>query len=300
MQVKINMKKSLLLLLIVLQTIVVSAQELTVKSFNLAENDISAQTQPRKDLNDKNCALVKVGLGLQGAKFEGSIVGTVENRIGEYWVYMPRGVRMLQIKHPSCSPTMLYFSEYGIEKLEGNRTYYLVLNYTTSQEDDIRKLQRLTIHYKPEDALLTLNGTLMQCDKGVFSAMLPFGTYEYEVRLLNTKKSGRIQLSQFSPTEISIDLLGKKNVVDYIQNQEERVVYNTALKCVINNQDQEAEKIAKKGIHKGYKFCYEILEILLLRGYYDDNIDVKMHMEKEIRMNVPYRYKFVSPTFGLG
>ena len=86
MQVKINMKKSLLLLLIVLQTIVVSAQELTVKSFNLAENDISAQTQPRKDLNDKNCALVKVGLGLQGAKFEGSIVGTVENRIGEYWV----------------------------------------------------------------------------------------------------------------------------------------------------------------------------------------------------------------------
>ena len=60
MLVKINMRKSLLLLLFVLQTIVVWAQKLTVESFKLVENDISAQTQPCKDLNDRNCALVKV------------------------------------------------------------------------------------------------------------------------------------------------------------------------------------------------------------------------------------------------
>lgn len=38
------------------------AQELTVKSFKMAEGDLTAQTQPRKDLNDRNCALVKVAL----------------------------------------------------------------------------------------------------------------------------------------------------------------------------------------------------------------------------------------------
>ena len=75
------------------------AQELTVKSFKLASSDLTAQTQPRKDLNDRNCALIKVGLGLQGVQFEGSIMGNVENKTGEYWVYMPQGNRMLKIKH---------------------------------------------------------------------------------------------------------------------------------------------------------------------------------------------------------
>lgn len=38
----------------------VYSQELTIKSFKVITSDLSAQTQPRKDLNDKNCALVKV------------------------------------------------------------------------------------------------------------------------------------------------------------------------------------------------------------------------------------------------
>ena len=56
------------------------AQKLTVESFKLASSDLTAQTQPRKDLNDKNCALIKVGLGLQGVQFEGSIMGNVRTR----------------------------------------------------------------------------------------------------------------------------------------------------------------------------------------------------------------------------
>ena len=59
------------------------AQELTVKSFKLAGNDLTAQTQPRKDLNDRNCALIKVGIGLQGVQFEGGIMGNVENKTGD-------------------------------------------------------------------------------------------------------------------------------------------------------------------------------------------------------------------------
>ena len=73
------MKKFLLLLLFVLQTIVVWAQKLTVESFKLAENDISAQTQSRKDLNDRNCALVKVLCVGVISEVEGNVVKPLVN-----------------------------------------------------------------------------------------------------------------------------------------------------------------------------------------------------------------------------
>ena len=103
------------------------AQELTVKSFKLAGSDLTAQTQPRKDFNDRNCALIKVGVGLQGVQFEGSIMGNVENKTGEYWVYMPQGNRQLKVKHANYAPVMVTFADYGVEKLESNRTYELIV-----------------------------------------------------------------------------------------------------------------------------------------------------------------------------
>ena len=103
------------------------AQKLTVESFKLAGSDLTAQTQPRKDLNDRNCALVKVGIGLQGVQFEGGIMGNVENKTGEYWVYMPQGNRQLKVKHANYAPVMVTFADYGVEKLESNRTYELIV-----------------------------------------------------------------------------------------------------------------------------------------------------------------------------
>ena len=75
MQVKIGMNKPLFLFLFfVLHTFEICAQELTVKSFKLAENDISAQTQSRKDLNDRNCALVKVQFVGVISEVEGNVI----------------------------------------------------------------------------------------------------------------------------------------------------------------------------------------------------------------------------------
>lgn len=65
----------------------VFAQKLTVESFKPAANDLTAQSQPRKDLNNLNCALVKVGIALDGVKFDGSIMGEPVQKLGEYWVY---------------------------------------------------------------------------------------------------------------------------------------------------------------------------------------------------------------------
>ena len=54
------MKRIVYLIFCLLVCLGSSAQELKVKSFSLVATDISAQTQPRKDLNDEPCALVKV------------------------------------------------------------------------------------------------------------------------------------------------------------------------------------------------------------------------------------------------
>ena len=120
-----NILLSFVLLFAAIST--VFAQKLTVESFKLAGSDLTAQTQPRKDLNDRNCALIKVGIGLQGVQFEGGIMGNVENKTGEYWVYMPQGNRQLKVKHTNYAPVMVTFADYGVEKLESNRTYELIV-----------------------------------------------------------------------------------------------------------------------------------------------------------------------------
>ena len=121
------------------------AQELTVKSFKLASSDLTAQTQPRKDLNYRNCALIKVGIGLQGVQFEGGIMGNVENKTGEYWVYMPQGNRQLKVKHANYAPVMVTFADYGVEKLESNRTYELIITASGSVQAPIANSDNITI-----------------------------------------------------------------------------------------------------------------------------------------------------------
>ena len=65
------------------------AQELSIKSFETNTRDIADRSNPRLDNNDVPCALVKVHLASADAIFEGSVIGNVEYKTGEYWVYMP-------------------------------------------------------------------------------------------------------------------------------------------------------------------------------------------------------------------
>lgn len=108
---------------------VADAQELHVKNFYLAEMDISAVKHPRFDLNGRSCALIKVGLGVQGAKFPGpEVVGDVKFDTGEYWVYVVDGTKKLKVMHNSYAPLYVDFSGYPEQRLEGGRTYVLILS----------------------------------------------------------------------------------------------------------------------------------------------------------------------------
>ena len=186
------------------------AQKLTVESFKLASSDLTAQTQPRKDLNNRNCALIKIGLGLQGVQFEGSIVGNVENKTGEYWVYMPQGNRMLKVKHANYAPIMVTFADYGVEKVESNRTYELTITASgnvVGQVDAGGNFYALTV--SPKDAKVSIDGILQSSSSdGAYSAMLPYGSHTYKVEAGGyISKSGSFTISSSDMTPINVSLV---------------------------------------------------------------------------------------------
>ena len=210
MLVKIYMKKSLFFLLFVLHTIVAFAQELTVKSFKLAENDISAQTQPRKDLNDRNCALVKVQFVGAISEVEGNVVKPLVNHGNETWVYMPQGSRQLKLLTQSYLPVMVTFADYGVEKLESNRTYVQVLVKPSVQNEPVDAGGNFyAISVLPKDAKVTVDGVLQESSSdGEYSAMLPYGTHTYKVEAGGyISKSGSFSVSSGDMAPINVSLV---------------------------------------------------------------------------------------------
>ena len=202
---KINMKKSLLLLLFVFQTVVVSAQELTVKSFKLAENDISAQTQPRKDLNDRNCALVKVQFVGVISEVEGNVVKPLMKHGNETWVYMPQGSRQLKLLTQSYLPVMVTFADYGVEKLESNRTYVLVM--TKPMASVGQQKQTLTIRYTPTSATVLVDNKMVRGNNGVAKTTLPVGQHTYIVASDGYEsEEGMVKLKASAPSDLQIRL----------------------------------------------------------------------------------------------
>ena len=188
----------------------VFAQKLIVESFKLASNDLTAQSQPRKDLNDRNCALVKVGIALDGVKFDGSIMGEPIQKLGEYWVYMPKGVSMLQVLHKKYTPLMVNFYDYGVGKVESGMTYILTLSKpagSTEPTDAGGNFYALTV--TPKNAVVTIDGNPQTVSTdGEYSAMLPYGSHTYKVEAGGyISKSGSFTISSSDMTPINVSLV---------------------------------------------------------------------------------------------
>ena len=206
MQVKIGMNKSLLLILFfVLHVFEICAQELMVKSFKLAENDISAQTQPRKDLNDRNCALVKVQFVGAISEVEGNVVKPLMKHGNETWVYMPQGSRQLKLLTQSYLPVMVTFADYGVEKLESNRTYVLVM--TKPMASVGQQKQTLTIRYTPSTATVLVDNKMVRGSNGVARITLPVGQHTYIVASDGYEsEEGMVKLKASAPSDLQIRL----------------------------------------------------------------------------------------------
>ena len=203
-------KPLFLFLFFVLHVFGICAQELMVKSFKLAENDISAQTQYRKDLNDRNCALVKVQFVGAISEVEGNVVKPLVKHGNETWVYMPQGSRQLKLLTQSYLPVMVTFADYGVEKLESSRTYVLILIKPSSQSEPVDAGGNFyALSVQPKDAKVSVDGILQESSSdGEYSAMLPYGTHTYKVEAGGyISKSGSFSVSSGDMTPISVSLV---------------------------------------------------------------------------------------------
>ena len=181
------------------------AQELTVKSFKIASSDLTAQTLPRKDTNNCNCAVVKVLFVGDIIDFAGNIVKPVVKYTNETWVYMPQKSRQLKITTKEYLPLMVTFEDYGVDKLESNCTYVLTLVGNTQQQ--AQQSQTLSIRYSPTTATVLVDNKMVNGSNGVAQTTLPIGQHSYIV-FCNGYESeeGMVKLKASAPSNIQITL----------------------------------------------------------------------------------------------
>lgn len=95
--------KNYLQLIIILLPLFGHTQNISVKSFDILENDLDARINfPLKDQNGDKCAIIKVVTTENGFAWEGDGLGIVaiKQKVSEYWIYVPYGVKHITIKHP--------------------------------------------------------------------------------------------------------------------------------------------------------------------------------------------------------
>ena len=206
------MKKLYLILLSVfalLNTTV--AQELKVKSFSLVINDLTASTDSVPDKNGDPCALVKILVVDSIAKLEGFVLKTKKSSPTELWAYMSGGAKEIRIKPTHYKPLYVYFPNFGINGVEGKRTYILDLEaekLSGNQPTDAGG-NFYAISVLPKNAMLWIDGVPQETSSdGEYSAMLAYGSHTYKVEAGGyISKSGNFTIGKGDMTPISVSLV---------------------------------------------------------------------------------------------
>lgn len=183
----------------------VFAQKLTVESFKLALTDLTAQTQPRKDLNNRNCAIVKVQFVGELINIEGNVIMPLVKRNNETWVYMTQNTRQMKVITKNYLPLMVTFADYDVEKLESNCTYVLTLLGDSQQQ--AQQSQTLTIRYSPSSATVLVDNKMVKGMNGVARTTLPVGQHSFIVFCDGyDSEEGTVKLKASTPSNLQITL----------------------------------------------------------------------------------------------
>ena len=165
-------------------SLLAGAQKISVESFQLNEQDLTANQQGTivLDQNGEKCALIRVQTTQTGFSFDvGSLgVSKVDYKTAEVWVYVPHGVRKITIRHQLLGTT-----EYAFPiNIERARTYKMQL--TTGEVQTIVKnavtSQYVLFRLSPANAFVELDGQIIDVVDGTATKRMPFGTYNYKVQ----------------------------------------------------------------------------------------------------------------------
>ena len=115
------------------------------QTYDTPSNDVSAFIDNVRDLNDEACALMKVEAPSDFAFSTPLGIVKRKDEVGEIWLYLPKGTKMLTLKHPEWG----VIRDYKLDKpLESRMTYELKLNFPkptiTEVHDTIVEVKTVT------------------------------------------------------------------------------------------------------------------------------------------------------------
>ena len=169
-------KRFIYILLVLVVSIAFSSnsfsQGFKVKEFRQNMSDGSAFHAPM-DSEGHPCGLIKVRTDDGELKFKGNIVGEVDNKTNEYWVYMAQGSKSLNILHPAFMPLLINFDDYNIGEVASKATYILTL----SEQKYNKEKCGLVAIVKPETAALYIDEIFIEnlSGNGLYQLYLPKG-----------------------------------------------------------------------------------------------------------------------------
>ncbi len=201
------MRKVLLQLITILCVLESNAQNIAVTSFELSQSDLTANLEGTRELdqNGEPCALLRLQTTQKGFSFDVGSLGVQkvdDDHVGEVWVYVPSGVRRIDIRHPQLGSLLDYAFPMIIEKA---RTYVMTLQTATVttivQQDD--GMTYFSMIVTPATAIVTVDGEMRQLDSdGTLTLRLNQGSHTYEVQAPGyARKSGQFNLGTSKYTE---------------------------------------------------------------------------------------------------
>ena len=194
------MKKTIIVTLLAMLCTFFHAQNMAVTSFVLDEGDLTANLQGTTvlDQNGGKCALIRIQTTQKGFSFDVGSLGVQkvdDNKVGEVWLYVPAGVRRLDIRHQQLGSLLGY--NFPVAVMAG-RTYKMQL--TTGEVQTIVRnsvtQQYVQFNVTPQTAIVEFDGDVLDVAEGIATKRKSFGTYSYTVQApLHHPKSGSVTVN---------------------------------------------------------------------------------------------------------
>lgn len=167
--------------------------------------DANLQGTRELDQNGETAALIKIVTTERGFGFSCGAIGIVKTleTPGEIWLYVPRGAQKITIKHPQLGVLRDW---HFTTTIQGGRTYELILNTgkVTTIVKQARTSQYVVFQLTPKNAIVELDGQLLQTNDGVARKLIKFGTYNYKVQAPDYLPfSGKVTIN--NPNEKTIE-----------------------------------------------------------------------------------------------